>query len=187
LVVSNSAVLNKWIEVIDQTTLKFQDAFGKLNAEELNWKPAPEKWSIAQNIDHLIVINKSYFPVIESLQKGTYKTPFLGKLGFLVSFFGKTVLNSVNPDRRRKMRTFEIWEPAKSEISANILNRFVDHQSDLKNMIKHSRNLLINGAVISSPANKNIVYTLEKAFDIIVLHEQRHFEQSKEVYHLMKL
>jgi hypothetical protein len=40
--------------------------------------------------------------------------------------------------------------------------------------------------VISSPANKNIVYKLETAFDIIVSHEQRHLEQAKEILQLMK-
>lgn len=48
-------------------------------------------------------------------------------------------------------------------------------------MIKNSEDLLVNGIVISSPANKNIVYKLETAFNIIVTHEQRHFEQAKEV------
>jgi hypothetical protein len=38
--------------------------------------------------------------------------------------------------------------------------------------------------VISSPANRNIVYKLKTAFDIIMSHEQRHFEQAKEVLNL---
>ncbi len=33
----------------------------------------------------------------------------------------------------------------------------------------------------TSPANPNIVYTLEKAFEIIVMHEIRHLEQAKRV------
>ncbi len=178
--------MTHWIEAINKTTRDFQDSFGNLNPAQLNWKPAADKWSIAQNMDHLIVINSSYFPIIQSLKKGTYKAPFLGKVGFLVSFIGKMILNSVNPDRRRKMSTFPIWEPTKSEIPVGILDRFVAHQAELKKMIEDSQDLLEKGAVISSPANRNIVYKLEKAFDIIVTHEQRHLEQAKEVYELMK-
>jgi hypothetical protein len=33
-----------------------------------------------------------------------------------------------------------------------------------------------------APAARVIVYRLETAFDIIVAHERRHFEQAKEVY-----
>ncbi len=175
-----------WSEQIEQNTQNFVETFGKLTAEQLNWKPNAQTWSIAQNIDHLIVINSTYFPVIESIRKGTYKTPFLAKLGFVVSFFGKMILKAVQPDRKKKMKTFPIWEPSKSEIPIGILDRFKDHQSELKKLIENSKDLVEKGTIISSPANKNIVYKLEKAFEIIVTHEERHFEQSREILRLMK-
>jgi hypothetical protein len=52
-------------------------------------------------------------------------------------------------------------------------------------MIQSSSKLLEYKTVISSPANRNIVYKLETAFDIIVAHEFRHFEQAKEVWDTM--
>jgi acyl carrier protein len=133
-----------------------------------------------------MVTNRSYFPVIKSVRNGTYRPPFLAKLGFVVSFLGSAVLKAVRPDRIKRMKTFPIWEPATSEITDEILDRFKEHQSKLKEVIEHSKDLVERGTVISSPANRNIVYKLEKAFDIIVTHEKRHFEQSKEVYQLMK-
>lgn len=178
--------MNKWVETIDKTTQDFQESFGRLTSKQLNWKPNSDTWSIAQNIDHLIIINKTYFPVISSIRKGTYKTPILAKLGFLVSFFERTVLKAVQPDRKKKMKTFPVWEPAKSEIPTGVLNRFKEHQSELKAMIENSKDLVEKGTIISSPANKNIVYSLGAAFEIIVTHEQRHYEQAKEVLEIMK-
>ena len=84
------------------------------------------------------------------------------------------------------MRTFPIWEPDKSEIPQGILDRFAAHQLQLKTVLENSRDLVDQGVIISSPANRNIVYKLEKAFEIIVAHEQRHFEQSREVYQLLQ-
>ena len=178
--------MENWREQIDKNTQSYIETFGELSIEQLNWKPNSETWSIAQNIDHLIVINKTYFPVIESIRKGTYKTPFLGKLEFVVSFFGKMILKSVQPDRKKKMKTFPIWEPLKSEIPIGILDRFKEHQSELIIMIENSKELVEKGTIISSPANKNIVYKLRTAFEIIVAHEQRHFEQSKETFETME-
>ncbi|WP_273565880.1 DinB family protein [Maribacter halichondriae] len=178
--------MKKWIEQIDKTTHNFHESFGALNSEELNWKPKSETWSIAQNIDHLIVINSTYFPIVEALRKGKYKAPFLSKIGFVVSFCGKTVLKAVQPDRKKKIKTFPIWEPAKSEIPKGILERLKNHQLELKEMINQSKDLVNKGVIISSPANKNIVYKLEMAFEIIVAHEQRHYEQAKEAYQLLK-
>jgi len=178
--------MNQWIQSIDRSTEEFQKHFATLNQEELNWKPNPKAWSIAQNIDHLIVINKTYFPVLAELKAGTYQTPFTAKIGFLVSYFGKMILNSVKPEYQKKIKTFPIWEPTKSEISDDILDRFVQHQSALKEMILSAKPFLEQGAIISSPANKNIVYKLETAFDIITNHEQRHLAQAKVVLGLLK-
>ncbi|HRF37808.1 MAG TPA: hypothetical protein PK198_03385 [Saprospiraceae bacterium] len=83
------------------------------------------------------------------------------------------------------MNTFPIWEPAQSEIGAEILERFSKHQQDLKKLLEDSSDLIQKGAVISSPANRNIVYTLETAFDIIVAHEQRHLEQAREIRRML--
>ena len=177
-----------WTEEIDQTTAAFQVQFNALTFEQLNWKPDSKTWSIAQNLDHLIRINESYFPIFELLKTGTYKTPLLSKIGFLVTFFGKFILKSVNPNRRKKMKTFRIWEPSQSEVP-NILERFQAHQSQLKAQINSLQHWVDQGSVIHSPASATIVYKLEAAFDIIVSHEKRHLEQAKEVLdrHLKKI
>ena len=99
----------------------------------------------------------------------------------MVDFFGKIILKSVLPDRKRKMKTFPKWEPSYSRINGDILQQFEHHQGELKSLIESSKDLIEKGAVISSPANKNIVYSLKSAFDIIVTHEFRHLEQAKEV------
>ena len=84
------------------------------------------------------------------------------------------------------MKTFAIWEPEKNRISGDILKRFEAHQEELKKVVRESQDLIDQGVVISSPANKNIVYKLSTAFDLIVAHEQRHFNQAKEVLELMR-
>ncbi|AEE48668.1 DinB family protein [Haliscomenobacter hydrossis] len=171
-----------WASEIDNITRAFESNFGHLTVEELNWKPNAQTWSVAQNIDHLMVVNETYFPVLAALEAETYKTPFLAKFSFIVSFFGKTVLNAVQPDRSKKMKTFPVWEPTSLPIKADLLQQFQLHQSELKQKIAAAKELLEKGVVISSPANRHIVYKLETAFDIIVAHEQRHLAQAKEVF-----
>ena len=172
---------DKWINEIDRLTSDFKTTFSELSTEELNWKENELKWCIAQNIEHLICINESYYPVIESIRKEEYKRPLLGKIGFVVNLFGRMILKSVQADRKKKMKTFPIWEPRKSNIADDILTRFEVHQDELKQMIINSQDLLKKDIVISSPANVNIVYKLNVAWDIIIAHEQRHLLQAKEV------
>lgn len=178
--------MNNLSKEIDEITQRFMENFGGLSHEQLNWKPEPKTWSIAQNIQHLVVINESYFPIIDSVRKGTYKPPFTAKTGFMPWLFEGMLYKAVQPDRKMKVKTFPMWEPAKSDIPSGILDRFRKHQSELKNIIKSSEDLVKRGAIISSPANRYIVFRLGKAFEIMVTHEKRHFEQSKELYERMK-
>ncbi|MFT6321625.1 MAG: hypothetical protein ACJAT4_002555 [Granulosicoccus sp.] len=178
--------MKDWTNQIDKTTSEFKQLFSELSSEELNWKSNAKTWSIAQNIDHLIAINKTYFPILAELKSGKYKLPFIGKFGFIVSYLGKLILNAVEPSRKKKTKTFSIWEPSKSKIPADILEQFSNHQNELKREIFAAKDLVENGAIIYSPANKNIVYKLEMAFDVIVTHEQRHLEQAKEVLSQLK-
>lgn len=178
--------MKTWISSLDEITDSFRSEFGNLSEADLNWKPKKNTWSIAQNIDHLIELNRSYFPIIQSMREGNFKMPLHGRINFVTTFLGKAVLQAVQPDRKRKMKTFAIWEPEKNRISGDILKRFEAHQEELKKVIRESQDLLDQGVVISSPANKNIVYKLSTAFDLIVAHEQRHFNQAKEVLELMR-
>ena len=47
-----------WKKQIEKNTQDFIENFGALTEEELNWKPDPKTWSIAQNICHLIQLKK---------------------------------------------------------------------------------------------------------------------------------
>jgi len=175
-----------WIKELDKITKDVELIFSSLTATELSWKPNSESWSIAQNLEHLIVVNETYYPILSALKNGTYKQPLISNFGFIVSFFGKTVLKAVQPDRMKKMKTFPIWEPSNGEVKNDILLRFRNHQNELKQQINDAEIFLNKGIVIASPANRNIVYKLETAFDIIVTHEHRHLEQTKEVLKLLR-
>jgi hypothetical protein len=170
-----------WLTKIDELTQSVQQTFGHLTEPELNWKPNATTWSVAQNIHHLITINETYYPVVASVRAGSQKLPWIARVKFMVRFFGNFILDSVEPTRKRKMKTFPLWEPSQSTISGDIVDQFVRHQNELKNLVQSSQDLISQNVIISSPANRNIVYTLARAFDIIITHEWRHFNQAVEV------
>lgn len=173
--------INNWLQRIDQQTDRVNTFFGKLTDEQLYRKPGEKIWSVAENLQHLIVINNSYFPAIETIRSGKQKLGFLSKFGFIRNFFGKMILAGVHPERKKKMKTFPVWEPVQFNTNDNLIESFVTHQESLKKLIKESEDLLMQNAIIASPANKNIVYSLADAFEIIVTHEERHVNQAAEL------
>lgn len=167
-------------EQLKKNSELFSNAFGKLSLEQLNTKPNPQTWSIAQNIEHLTTTNKSYYPIFEKLQSGNYLLPFTAKLGFVVSLFEKMILGSVEPERKKRMKTFPVWEPSSSNIEQP-LQDFAQSQEEIAQRLQAIWPLVEKGAILSSPANRNIVYRLPVLLSIITNHQLRHFNQAKEV------
>lgn len=167
------------LQQIDSNTKLVQDLFGHLTEEQLN-RTDGAHWSIAQNIEHLILINSSYFPIIDQLNQNVYKRPFHGRFQFIVKFLGGFVRQAVEPSRQKKMKTFPVWEPKKATVLHDIIDQFTAHHQDLKRYIELAAPFIQNKTVIHSPASKVIVYELDTVFDIIIQHELRHIEQAKE-------
>lgn len=61
-----------WISRIDAVKAAFQRELGPLAPENLNLKPNSQSWCIAQVLQHLILVNSSYFPVIVALKEKKY-------------------------------------------------------------------------------------------------------------------
>ena len=173
--------LSIWLTELEKLTRAFTDAFGNLSAEELNRKPNPKTWSIGQVIEHIIVVNKSYYPVVEQLRAGTYRTPWTARMPLLVNWFGNFILKGVEPERRKKIKTFPVWEPKQSEVRADVVAHFTEHQKELAALMATCEEFVEAGTVISSPANPYIVYKIGRAFDIVVAHELRHLNQAREI------
>jgi hypothetical protein len=175
----------RWLNEIDQATKAFQSTFGHLTTQQLNWKPNPDKWSIAQNVDHLIQINSSYFPVIKAVRERTYKPPLLSRIKMIPRMMGNMILQSSTSDRKRKIVTFPVWEPSQSNITPSILKDYAKSQEAFKALIIDTEDLIQQEVIIYSPANKKIFYPLKYGFNIITTHAWRHFNQAREVLDAM--
>jgi hypothetical protein len=173
--------LNTWVIEMNQLTGEFYDQFGALSEAQLNWKLNESTWCIAQVLEHIILVNTSYFRIIEQAKKGTLKLPWIAKIPFVTKKFGNMILRSVKPQQKAKTKTMSVWQPGQSTVDAGIITRFARHQLKLIELMRNSEDLIAAGAVISSPANRYIVYTVEKLLAILLAHEKRHFLQAKRI------
>lgn len=164
---------------LDQITSDFKDAFGSLSDSEINFRPTVDSWSIAQNIDHLMTINRTYFPIFDKLLNGSYEPPFFARFDKIATFFGKTILESVHPDNKKKTKTLKLWKPKSTDFGRDIISKFEDHQIKLCNYISELERADCLDVTISSPGSSLITYKLHIAFEILITHEQRHLNQCK--------
>lgn len=171
-----------WITTLEKNTADYLTTFGELSEEILNWKVNEDKWSIGQCIDHINVTNKQYFSVFDKVLEDNYKSHWMAKIPGVTNMFGNMIFNSVKPITEKKVKTFPVFEPTQSNIGINVIEEFKEIQNRLQQYFEKVDNLDAEKIIISSPVNKYIVYSLAKAIDIVVVHEQRHFNQAKKVW-----
>ena len=157
-----------------------RSTFGHLTPSQLNWKPSAERWSVAQCFDHLLTSNKGYLPIIDNVLAG-YKRTFWQSMPVLPGLMGKLLVKSMDPASTRKVKAPKRFQPAQSEISASVINDFVAQQKQMIDKMKATEHLDLEKIVITSPVAGVVVYSLMDAYRLIVVHEQRHFQQAKRV------
>jgi hypothetical protein len=158
-----------------------QKTFGHLTAEQLNWKPNAESWSVAQCFGHLISINSSYFPLIKKIAHGQYKPSLQERLPLLPWFFGSMILKAVQPQAQRKFKADARFQPSSSAIGRDIIAKFVAHQQEVIEHIRMTENLNLQKTIITSPVASFATYSLLDAYKIVVAHERRHMGQAQRV------
>ena len=158
-----------------------RNEFGRLNREQLNWKPSAERWSVAQCFDHLINSNAGYIPIFDAVATGTLKQTFIRKIPGAPKIWGQLLIKSLDPKTTRKLKAPKKFQPASSDLSASIIADFAQIQSRVLESMERMKNLDIDRTIISSPATSLVTYSVLDACRIVVVHEQRHFQQAQRV------
>ena len=175
---NNRAELQDLQVEIRSITDQIQNEFRSLRADQLNWKPAVASWSVGQCFDHLITSNKGYFPIVESVVAGKKKTRLLERFPILPAIWSKALISSLDPKGGRKLKAPAAFQPSSSYIPDSIIQDFVSQQGRVADAMEAAKSVDVDRIVITSPAASFVTYTLFDAFRIIVVHEQRHFQQA---------
>lgn len=166
---------------LERTTGEVRHLFGSLTAEQINWKPSTESWSVGQCLEHLIKINSAYFPDFEAIINGGRKNSFWENYSPLSGFFGNLLFKSLSPKSERKLKAPKAAQPSPSDISPAIVEDFVKHQAELADKIRQTERLDTGKIIVTSPFIKIITYSLFDAYRIIATHEKRHVLQARRV------
>lgn len=175
------------ISELEKISVNAQEVFGILSIEQINWKPNGKSWSIGQCFEHLIITNNLYLPIIQKVIEGKHRNNFFSKIPFSTDLIGALMKNSLNPEQKRKMKTFKIFEPVLSNISESIIGDFSQNNEKLISMIEACQGLNIDKIKIPEPLSPALNLRLSDAFEILLMHEKRHFLQAERVLSMQNL
>lgn len=174
----------KLIERLCEVTSDVKNSFGGLTADQLNWKPLPDVWSIAQCIDHLITTNRAYFKRLEDVVGGDLRSNLWSRIPFWSGLVGYLIKRAVEPQNTKKTKTFPVFQPSQSDVPDSIVEDFAQCQEKLMSYVRQTDHLNRDKVKIVSPVSDKAPLPLADAFEILVIHERRHFQQAMAVAEL---
>lgn len=171
--------LNEVYEITKDVKKKFL----VLSSDELNWKPDPKSWSVAECFQHLIFTNGLYLKHFDDVSK-TESGNGKDSNDYKHSLWGKLILYFVNPKTKMKSKTSASFHPSSSKVEPDVLKKYLEQHDQLTKAISGMKNLDLSRLKMASPINDKIKYNLGDAIKILVLHDQRHILQAERVLKL---
>ena len=174
------------IDSLEAAQSRLRALSDSLTEKRWNRKPAPERWSAAECVEHLNLTSRAYLPLLrdalaEARLLGApapkrYKRDALG--WFLAMMIGP--MRHVGKIRLGKVKTTEDFVPRHNGQRTDILSEFVRLQGELISIARAADGLAIDKVKILSPFGGRMKYDAYSALVIIPRHEHRHIQQAEE-------
>jgi hypothetical protein len=85
-----------------------------ISLEQFNWRPSADRWSIAQNLDHLNREAREQVPVVEGLIERGNRERIVGEGPFRHPWFGNWYIGFLEPPYKVKVPTLQRFVPPSS-------------------------------------------------------------------------
>ncbi|NVN96626.1 MAG: DinB family protein [Bacteroidetes bacterium] len=155
-----------------------KDCFGKLSTEALNRKPAHDKWSAAECLEHLNLTAKGYLKNIPKEIVANSKSSNVSdeyKPRVLLKIFAEIT----GPDSRTKMPSPKSLISHSSSLDKTVVDDFIKIQDEFLSIIKKINMNSLKNVKVAWPALKFFKLQLGEILIMTIAHQQRHINQAK--------
>lgn len=155
--------------------------------EALLQVPAPGRWSVVQNIEHLNTYGRYYLPRIKkAIVENTKKYEPSYTPGWLGNYFTNTMLPGKNGMIKNKMKAFKNHIPPPDLDSHTVLNEFLKQEEELLDLLQKAKKVPLGRIRIPISIASFITLKLGDTFRFFIAHHQRHFVQINNILSAMK-
>lgn len=165
----------------EEAKLKISVGFSGISNPQLNWKPAPASWSIAQCLEHLIKTHSSYIPIFKKISTGNYKMSFWQRFSPFTSTWGNFFKKQLDEEPKLKLKAAKKIKPSASTLSLEIIQTYLQSLDDFLEAISRCDKTDLDKTIITSPFVSAVTYNLRAVFQFLLQHEHRHINQAMRV------
>jgi hypothetical protein len=152
-----------------------------LSDAQFNWRSAPDRWSIAQCLDHLNLTAAKYLPAIDAAIATAKQRGLLSPGPFSYPLLERLFVRLQEPPPGMRSRTFKGLAPPSTLPPRDVVSRFLDWQEQLDIRLLRADGVDLRRAKHRSPILPIFTWRLGTLFALMLAHERRHLWQARQV------
>lgn len=176
------ADLQQSLAAIAETGRSLDALLATLDSAQLRWKPAPDRWSVGECVEHMAITTEKLLPVLEAaIEEGKREGrkaagPF--NYGWMANFF----VRSLAPDNKKRYKVPALYSPsAAPESVTSAREHWHRAHSRLAELMAAADGLDLKKIRAVSPATRIVRLPIGAWFKAMAFHNERHLGQARRV------
>ena len=170
----------------DEAREQLQSLVSPLSDEELQWRPAPRKWSVAEILTHLSLTAKVCLPALDRAVQEAEQRGWQSLGPFRLTTMGKFFVWYVEPPPAIRLPAPMGLVPRLTGTPREAWPEFLHWHAAVLERMERAAGLDLNRARFQSPFAKFVRMDLLALFSVFTAHERRHIWQMRNLLRQMK-
>ena len=177
--------LQRLLDEIDQCEHDAETLIADLDDATANWQPPPGgRWSVAQCLHHLAVINEFYLRNCRGYVNAGRQAGHRFA-GLHPTMWGRSFVRWLEPPARMKTKAAPVAQPAPSIPRDQLLPLFKASHNEYRALVHDCADVDVNRITMPNPFIKRVRMRMATILLVIPAHDRRHLWQARKVKELL--
>jgi hypothetical protein len=152
-----------------------------LTHQQFNWRSEPGRWSIAECLGHLNLINRADVPQLQTAIDNALAKGIKGEGPFQYGWLSRKFIASIEPPVKRKFKAPKQYRPPSDANLDETLAEYRRTSSDVRALVKKSDGLHLAKVKTKLSGIPILRMSLGARFNLLTAHDRRHLWQAEQV------
>lgn len=179
--------LEALLSSVETQTCTVEKFYESRTPDMLSRRPAPEKWSVVEHLEHLAITNALYLESISGAVERAKELGWAAEGPFVGGrWLAERLVASQEPPPRMRLRTFRKIRPRRDLDGSAVLERFRSLQRDFEVLLHGAEGVDLGRAQLRSPLLALVKLTAMQGFRLIECHNRRHIWHMEQTLSLLE-
>jgi len=162
---------------LERVRSELADVLDGRGAETLNWRPAPNRWSVGEVALHVATVNTGYLDRVETVVARERARGRTGSEPFRYGRFARWFLAQMEPANTRRLPAPKVFRPRRREVTEGIGAELDATLARLDRALERAEGLDLARAKVATPVTPLLRFPLGIVLRMLVAHTERHLRQ----------